>query len=147
VFFVGDADEGAAPNQPDEFDRSPVAVLGEIVRGGVGLPWNLALSAIIGLWLLFTRLTLDATGAMANADHLLGALVLTTISIAAAEVARPVRYLNVLFGLALLVTPFLYGAGPAAAVNSIVCGLALVALSVRRGTIRQRYGAWNRLIV
>jgi hypothetical protein len=147
VFFVGDTDEGPDAETVDEFNRSPGAVLRDMIGGGVSLPWNLALAALIGLSLLFTRLTFGATGSMANADHLIGALVLTTISIAAAEVARPVRLLNVLFGLALLATPFLYDAGTAGTVNSIACGLALVALSIPRGRIRERYGNWQPLIV
>ena len=131
----------------DEFDRSPSAVVKEMLGGGVGLPWNLVLSALIGLWLLFTRLTFGTTGSMANADHVIGFVVLTTVSIAAAEATRAVRYLNVLFGAALLVTPFLLDAGTAAMINSIVCGIALIALSFRRGPIRQRYGTWQPWIV
>jgi len=118
-----------------------------MLSGGVGLPWNLALSALIGAWLLFTRLTFGTTETMANADHVIGFLVLTTLSIAAAEATRAVRYLNVMFGAALLVTPFLLGAGTAATINSTVCGMSLIALSLRRGTIRQRYGIWQRWIV
>ena len=95
-----------------------------MVGGGVSPPWNLALSGLIALWLLFTRLTLS-TGAMPNADHVIGFLVLTTLSVAAAAVGRPVRYLNALFGLALLVTPFVFGAGTAATINSIVCAATL----------------------
>jgi hypothetical protein len=148
VFFVGDTDEGApVERERDEFDRSPVAVVRDMIGGGVSLPWNLALSGLIGLSLLFTRLTFGSTGAMANADHVVGFLVLTTLSIAAAEVTRPVRYLDVLFGIALLMTPFAYPAGTAATMNSVVCGIALILLSRRRGPIRQRYGSWTRLIV
>lgn len=153
VLFVGDTDEGGAAvkettgKPEDEFDRSPVAVVKDMVGGGVSLPWNLLLSGLIGLWLLFTRLTFASSGAMANADHVIGFLVLTALSLAAAEVTRPVRYLNMLFGLALLATPFLFGASTAATINSIVCGLALIVLSRRRGPIRQRYGSWQPWIV
>jgi nucleoside-diphosphate-sugar epimerase len=156
VFFVGDTDdEDSAPARPaagvrgderDEFDRSPLAVLKDMT-GGVSLPWNLLLSGLIGLWLLFTRLTLGSTGAMANADHVMGFLVLTILSIAAAEPTRAVRYLNVLSGLTLLATPFLFGAGSAATIGSMVCGVALIVLSLKRGPIRERYGAWTKLIV
>lgn len=158
VFFVGDTDEkeqpavqqagengGLEPNS-DEFDRSPRAVVKAMI-GGVSLPWNLALSGVIALSLLFTRLSSGTTGAMANADHVIGFFVLTTLSIAAAEAARPVRYLNMLFGLALVVTPFAFGASAAATINSMVCGIALILLSRRRGMIRERYGTWTRLIV
>ena len=89
-----------------------------MVGSGVSLPWNLALSALIGLSLLFTRITLGAEGGLANADHLIGSLVLTVVSIAAAEVARPVRYVNALLGAALFVTPFLYDADVVATVTS-----------------------------
>jgi hypothetical protein len=147
VFFVGDTDEGTAGDVPDEFDRSPIAVLKDMASGGVGLPWNLALSAAIGLWLLFTRETLGASGTMANADHLIGALILTVISIAAAEVTRAVRFLNIPLGLALIASPFLYHGATTSVVNGIVCGLVLMALSLRRGTIRQRYRGWEKLIV
>lgn len=159
VFFVGDTDESAlaaaTPSKDagepkpvrDEFDRSPLAIVRDMVGGGVSLPWNLALSGLIALSLLFTRLTFGSTGAMANADHVIGFLVLTTLSVAAAEATRPLRYLNVLFGVALLVTPFAFGAGTAATINSIVCGIALILLSRRRGPIRQSYGSWTRLVV
>jgi hypothetical protein len=153
VFFAGDTDEsGVAIDRhtgvvADEFDRSPWEVTKDMLGGGVGLPWNLGLSALIGVWLLFTRLTFGTTGTMANADHVIGFLALTTLSIAAAEATRAVRYLNVLFGAALLVTPFVLEASTAATINSIVCGISLIALSFRRGPIRQRYGTWQPWIV
>jgi nucleoside-diphosphate-sugar epimerase len=149
VLFLGGTDEmpETANGEPDEFDRSPGAVIKHMVGGGVSLPWNLAMAAIIGLSLLFTRITLGAEGSLANAHHVIGSLVLTVVSIAAAEVARPVRYLNVPLGVALMAAPFLFGAGTVSTVVSVVLGVALVALSIRRGAIRERYGTWNRLIV
>jgi len=147
VLLFGDTDEGAAERPGDEFDRRPGAVLRDIWSGGVSLPWNLALAALIGLWLLFTRLTLGAESSMANADHLIGSLALTVISLAAAEVARPLRYLLVPLGLALLVTPFVYQASTAQMVASLLCGTGLIVLSFRRGAVQARYGTWQRLIV
>ena len=111
------------------------------------LPWNWPLSAIIGISLLFTRVTLGAEGGMANADHVIGSLVLTVVSVASAEVARPVRYANVALGAALFVTPFLYDVSLAATIASISSGAALIVLSIRRGVIRGQYGNWNRLLV
>ena len=84
---------------------------------------------------------------MANSDHLIGSLVLTVISLAAAEVARPLRFLNIPLGFALSATPFIYGASLTATVASVACGAALVALSIRRGPIREKYGSWSRLVV
>ena len=56
------------------------------------------------------------------------------------------RYLNVLFGVALLATPFAFDAATPATINSIACGLALMLLSRRRGPILQSYGNWTRLV-
>ncbi len=150
VLFVGDTDEMRetqnAEHITDEFDQSPRAVIKNMIGGGVSLPWNLALAALIGLSLLFTRITLGADGSLANAHHVIGSLVLTVVSIAAAEVARPVRYLGVPLGALLMAAPFLFGTSILATVVSMVLGAALIVLSLPRGAIDNRYGAWDRLI-
>ncbi len=153
VLLRGDTDEGPAADQgrgdggADEFDTSPGKVLREMWAGGVNLPWNLALAAAIGLWLLFTRVTLGSEGGMADTDHLIGSLVLTIVSVAAAEVARPVRFLLVPLGLALAALAFIQESTALQTGFGIAAGLALVLLSLRRGAIRARYGRWSRLIV
>lgn len=159
VLFKGDTDEtqnspgtqadGQADGErdADEFDQSPRVVIKSMIGGGVSLPWNLALAALIGLWLLFTRMTLGVDGDMANVHHVIGSLVLTVVSIAAAEVARPVRYLNLVLGASLAAAPFMLTAGTSATVVSVVLGVGLIALSMRRGLIRERYGNWGRLII
>jgi nucleoside-diphosphate-sugar epimerase len=150
VFFVGDTDEVRGESQEerdrDEFERSPGSVVSDIVRGGVSLPWNLALAAVIGLSLLFTRVTLGVDGSVANAHHVIGSLVLTVISIAAAEVARPARYLNILLGAALAALPFLMDTDTTTAIVTVLSGAALMVLSIRSGPIRARYGSWDRVI-
>ena len=151
VLFNGGTDEMPKASAPgsttDEFDQSPGAVMKRMLGGGVSLPWNLALAALIGLSLLFTRIALGADGSLANAHHVIGSLVLTVVSIAAAEVARPVRYLNVLLGAALMATPFMWSADIMTTVVSLFLGVALVVLSIRRGPIKERYGNWNRLMI
>jgi hypothetical protein len=147
VLLKGDTDEGTArKDKRDEFDTGPGTVIREMVVGGVNLPWNLALCLPIGIALMCTRLLFGADGWMAHSDHLIGALVLTTVSVAAAEVARPVRFLLIPLGLALFVTPFVFDAEMPATIFSLASGAALIGLSLRRGPIRQRYGDWNRLL-
>ena len=154
IFFVGDTDEmpqtrGAelSNKEFDEFDRSPGAVFKSAISGGVSLPWNLVVAALIGLSLLFTRVTLGADGNLAHAHHVIGSLVLTVVSIAAAEVARPVRFLNMALGVALMAVPFLFGADVLTTLVSIVLGAGLLGLSIRRGPVRELYGRWDRFIV
>jgi hypothetical protein len=151
VFFHGDTDTmpaGTSGKQrvADEFDQRPGAVLRNMMAGGVNLPWNLGLAALIGLALLFTRLWPGVEGNLAHAHHVVGSLVLTVVSIAAAEVARPVRWLNALLGAGLMVSPFVFAGDTMALLVSVVAGAALMALSIRRGPVHQHYGSWDRMI-
>jgi hypothetical protein len=129
-----------------EFDRPPGIIFKEMWTGAVSLPWNLLLAGAIGLSFLFTRLTLGAEGAVADADHLLGALVLTVLSVAAAEVCRAARYALVPLGLALAAAPVLLGADLIHVVVGMVGGLAIAALAFPRGEIRETYGSLDRII-
>ena len=167
VLMLGDTDERSVPGEPDEravaggpgtvpvedaddrdeFDGPPGAVLRRMLVGGVSLPWNLAVAGLIGLSLLFTRVTLGAEGGMADAHHVIGCLVLAVVAIAAADVARPARALNAVLGVGLMLVPFVFAGDRWLVAASIGLGLALVVLSVRRGPIRERYGAWSRLLV
>jgi len=83
---------------------------------------------------------------MANSDHLIGALILTVISIAAAEIARPIRFMLIPLGLALCITPFVYGASGAHLISNIFAGAAVVALSCRRSRVDGSYGRWSPAI-
>jgi hypothetical protein len=146
IFFAGDTDDGREEEVQD-FARPPRVIVRDMLGGGVSVPWNLGVCIAIGVWLMFTRLTLGTEGGMANADHLIGSLVITVTVMTLAEVARPVRFLNIVFGLALLITPFAYGVGWPATISSLVCGVGLIALSLRRGSVSYRYGSWNKFIV
>jgi nucleoside-diphosphate-sugar epimerase len=144
ALLFGDTDEGPAVREPPAFERGPLQVARDMVTGGVGVPWTLAAVMLIGGWLMFTRLTLGIDGELANAHHLIGSLAITVAVAACAEVARPVRWLNVLLGLALVAASFAYADGGMVQAVSVVCGIALAALSIRRGPVRNRYGDWGR---
>lgn len=148
VFFRGDTMEEGAEGDADDFERAPGAVLRDVWGGGVNLPWNLVLCSLIGVWLMSTRLVFGTEPPMADADHVLGALVVTVSITALAEIARPVRFLNVLAGCALLATPWMFEGGSAAADwASVATGLALILLSLPRGRISNKYGRWSRYLV
>ncbi|HJT95072.1 MAG TPA: hypothetical protein VJ777_24555, partial [Mycobacterium sp.] len=89
---------------------------------------------------MFTRLTLGTDGSMAKTDHFIDAMVLTVSAIGCAEIARPVRFLNIEPGIALLIAPFLYEASDAQMVGSLDCGAGLIVLSGRRGPFSGRVG-------
>ncbi|HEX5738350.1 MAG TPA: vitamin K epoxide reductase family protein, partial [Hydrogenophaga sp.] len=118
------------------------------LREGSGLPLALSASAALGVWLMFTRVLFDTTGAMADSDHLVGALVFTVSISTFAEVVRPLRALNALAGLWLVLAPWVLtgGAGVAGAAGSVIVGLLLILLSVPRGPVRHRYAGWDRYL-
>jgi nucleoside-diphosphate-sugar epimerase/uncharacterized membrane protein len=151
VFFMGDTDEPVGPVPRNLHDVPVSRPARELVRdslaGGIGVPWNLLACTAIGVWLMLSRLTLGNEGSAANADHVLGALVITVSVIALSEVGRAARLLNGPLGVALVIAPFLLEAPDSAALSSAVCGVLIIFLSLRRGPIRQHYSHWDRLIV
>ena len=104
---------------------------------------------MIGAFLMLTRLVFGTEGAMANSDHLVGALVITIAIIAMAEVARILRFINVALGVWLVAAPFLLeGANGSATAASVVIGLALMALSLPRGKrSREHYAGWDKYVI
>ena len=147
TFFHGDAMDGAVEDDKPEFEGN-LRQLSLKATFGVNLPWGLAGVCLIGIWLMFTRVILGTEGSMANSDHLMGSLLLTISVLALAEVARPLRFFNVLVGLWLLASPWILSGGSgAAAVGSVVAGLLVIVLSLPRGAIRHRYAGWNRLVL
>lgn len=148
ILFVGDTDEESRFTKgKDDFEQSPKVIFREMLGGGMTLPWNLVLCIAIGIWLMLTRISLDASGAMADFDHLIGALVITFTVTALAEVARALRFINIVFGLALLVTPFVYDVSIIQMFSSLICGILLIYLSIPRGKINHSYGAWDKIVV
>lgn len=148
TFWMGGAMEGGRDDQSKGFTGMPRR-MGHEMSLGVTLPWALIASSVIGIWLMFTRLVFDSSGAMANSDHLMGALIVTFAVMAFAEVGRSLRFINIALGAWLVVAPwFLDGAGSGWAVaNGVLSGLLVIALSIPRGPIKYRYGSWDRYIV
>ncbi|MGM0423213.1 MAG: SPW repeat domain-containing protein, partial [Pseudomonadota bacterium] len=146
VFFTGDTDDGDWQDDADSFRQKPRRILREMFGGGVSIPWNLALCVLIGGWLMLTRMSFGTTGGMADADHLIGALVITVAVTCFAETVRLFRFVIIPLGAALLITPFVYEVTTAGLVNSLICGVALIAFSLRRGPAYYSYGSWDRFV-
>jgi hypothetical protein len=112
------------------------------------VPWNLAVCALLGVWLMFAPSALGSSNAAADADHLVGALLVTFAVIAWGDVARTARYLNLLIGAWLVLGAWtLSGATALGTANDVAVGLALLALTPRRGRVTARFGTWDASIV
>ena len=148
TFFRGGAQPKGVQDRHPDFD-APLADAMHSAHRGVTIPSTLVGSAVLGLWLMFSRLVFGTEPPMANSDHLVGALIITVAVIAMAEVARPLRFLNIGFGVWLIAAPWvLESASVAASWAGVLVGLAVVALSLPRGRLsREHYGSWDRFIV
>ena len=145
VFWMG----GTLRETPE---ATAVAVRPDVVSPGatvwgVVLPWNLLLSVVLGLWLMFAPAALGSMGMAAHSDHLVGALIVTASVIAFADVGRAVRFINVLFGAWLIAAPWLLGgATTSSTLSDMIAGLLVILLSFPRGTIGERYGSFEKFI-
>jgi hypothetical protein len=148
TFWVGDTIEGGSEDKRTPAYGAPASKMFAPMIWGVSVPRNLVVSAAIGIWLMFAPAVFGTTGRAADSDHLLGAIITTISVIATAEVIRAGRFLNVLLGTALIVAPWLLGGASAGARwNDAVGGLVVIALSLPRGPVRERYANWNHLII
>ena len=111
----------------------PLSSILDAARWGVTVPWNLALSVLIGMAVMALPGILNFEGKIADADHLLGALTIVVSMISKAEIIRNVRFLNIFFALGILVTSFIYGDFMLHIVPAILIG----ALAMRKGPIRE----------
>ncbi|WP_233355973.1 vitamin K epoxide reductase family protein [Henriciella aquimarina] len=147
VLFRGDTDDGDDQRLEDEFLRPPGRIFKDMVGGGMTFPWTLLASIALGVWLMFTRVTLGSDGNLANAEHLLGALTVTVAVTALAEPTRTVRLLNIFLGMAVALMPFIVQASLLQTGADLAVGLAIAALSFPRGKINHVYGQWSRYII
>lgn len=155
TFWVGDTVQGGGPDQRTlRYGRASVPSMARAAVWGVTLPWNLLLSAVAGLWMMFApdvfgTVKSDTTGTftLADSDHLFGALAAVVAVCAMAEVVRAARYLNLLLGLWLVAAPFLMsGSNAGATVNGVAVGLLVAALSLPRGSVREHFAGWDRYV-
>ncbi|MCJ7468311.1 MAG: vitamin K epoxide reductase family protein [Maribacter sp.] len=117
---------------------------------GMSAPWQLTISLIFGLWLMFspTVFRMGIETSAANLNHLGGALVIVFAVMSMAEVLRSFRYFNVLLGLALVVLPWLINdRNMALTISSSLSGIIIMALSFSKGKIKEKYGLWDKYVV
>jgi hypothetical protein len=112
------------------------------------IPWNLAVCALLGIWLMLAPSVLGINGTAANNDLLVGALVITFAAIGFGEAARSARLMNVPLGAWLLVAPWvLDGVSNPARWIDMAVGLLVILLSLPRGRVASRFGSWDRYII
>ena len=132
-----------------DLDRPVASLLRDFLVGGVNYPWTLVASVALGILLMATPLVFGTEPPLYFSDHIAGCLVIMVAVTAMAEVARPVRFLNVPLGLAVAASPFVFEGGTLiGTAAAVIIGVALIGLSLPRGTrSEEHYGGWDRAIV
>jgi uncharacterized membrane protein len=114
---------------------------------GVSLPWSLLAASAEGLWLMAAPDVLGSTGAAADADRILGPLVVVVAVTSMAEVVRRFRYTNLALGALLIAAAFLLpGHVTASTISTLISGVLVIGLSFPRGPVRERYGLLQRWV-
>lgn len=115
---------------------------------GVTIPWNLLLTAILGAWLLFSNRLLGYSGILADNTDVCGALIVVFSIISWAEVARALRFVNMIIGIWFAIAPFILPGALSSIVywHSIIFGILVIFFSIFRGKIKEQYGSWDSCI-
>lgn len=116
---------------------------------GMSVPWNLSLSMWLGIFLMFAPglFGVNIEKPLADINHLGGALVVVVSVICMGEVLRRGRFINILLGLIIAVSPWLSGTGVTTLVLiDTLIGILLVSLAFRRGPKKEIYGLWDQYV-
>ncbi|MGQ0538987.1 MAG: SPW repeat domain-containing protein, partial [Gemmatimonadaceae bacterium] len=148
TFWMGGTVGGGNKDQRTPPFTAPLRESAPAMVWGTTLPWTLGISAALGLWVMASPAVFGVPGSAAGSHYIAGALVTTVAVIATAEVGRALRFVNVLLGVWIASAAWTLGyASSAARWSGLVVGLAVIALSIPRGAVRERYGTWARTIV
>lgn len=110
---------------------------------GFTCPWNLILSACLGIWLMCAPTILGIMHPAADSNYIAGPLIVAFSIISMSEVIRGLRFVNLFFGLLLISAPFwMEGFSSAGIASNLIIGVCIALLSFRKGMIRERYGKW-----
>lgn len=109
--------------------------------------WAAILNTILGVWVIIAPWALSYDPDVANKNYIIGPIVITFAITAIWEVNRSLRYANILCGLLLAASPFLFSYDGMALYNDLVTGIAILGLSLVKGSVKGRYGGgWRSLL-
>lgn len=147
TFWMGDTIEGGSGDERTPRFTGPLFKTIPAMWWGVRFPLNLLLATAVGLWWMFYPGNFGVGGAAADNFTTLGALVVTFSVIATAEVGRSLRFLNFAFAGSLIIVLLLSKQTSSQTLwNAIISGGVLIALSLPKGKISERYGTFDKYI-
>ena len=146
TFWKGSLGEGEADNRSPALDEA-FGKVRSAMAWGVSIPYNLVLSTLIGIWLMFSPSYLQITVSTSTIDHILGALITAVSVISMAEVIRSFRLINIFFGLFIAATPWVFEHNDSFFWDNLIAGSFIIVLSLPKGKVLESYGNLNKFIV
>lgn len=150
VFWLGGEAKGSAEDERSPDLQSLPDQKLKVFKSslwGFSSPWTLSLAVLFGIWAMFSPTVFGAAKPLSDIFHVAGALTITVSVIAMGELIRLFRYLNIPLGLTLIFAPWFIGdASTGLFINGAVTGLLVIALSIPRGVIRERYGIFQHWV-
>lgn len=108
--------------------------------------WFQLAAAVVGIWLMASPSVLGFDDPGRNSVLIAGPLAVSAAVVAASEIGRGLRWVNVLIGVWLLVSPLFLGLETSAVINSLVSGALLITFSLLGRHTSGRYGGgWRSL--
>jgi hypothetical protein len=108
--------------------------------------WAQAVVSVLGIWLLAAPDVLTYSGLARYNNQIIGVWIATFGLIAMSESVRAVRWVNVGLGLWLVLAPFTWKYPHEQFWESLVVGVAVMALACVRGPISGQFGGgWSAL--
>jgi len=133
------------PGEKEELNptsmQAPILTILKASLSGITLPWNLVISALIGIIVMMLGSFTDKNTLLYTVDPIVGAFIAITSIVSLAEYVRSYRYLNMLFGSILLIlTMICFFQQPInlLAIHFILAILVIV-LAKRKGAIKERW--------
>ena len=151
LFWKGGTIEGGEKEEhaPElmKFPQEPAKVYLASVWG-VSVPWSLALATLLGVVMVFAPgiFGVPIENTVADVLHLTGSLVVVVSVICMGEPLRLGRYLNVLLGLIAAGVPWFVGGDTMLNITSLILGLAVAALAIPLGPVKQHYAGWDEYV-
>lgn len=145
--------KGGKPFEMNKDQRSPDLMelpssVGKIFKAsvwGMSMPATLVMSTLTGILLMALpgMFGVATQATLADVIHLCGAIIVVFSVISMGEVVRALRFFNIAAGLAAAVIPwFLNDSFTGIKIASAVAGILVIALSVPKGKITEKYGSW-----
>lgn len=110
------------------------------------LPKGLALSTVLGMWLMLTPTLFDIVKPASDLVYFSSALLITFSIIALAEIARPVRIMNLILAVILVIGIWMLSGSSSEAEWAVTAtAIAIFFLSIPKGKFKKHFGTYDKL--